>query len=144
MKINYPIHVFAPLTPILSQINPVHIFARYIFVGYLTLLQVASSLLIIRSRFCMHFSTLPCCAYMYCLFCSPLIGSSSYLAKSTFIFSILFTPHWLRCRFVAASCSQTLRCVVFGAFETLQKATVSSVSSFRPRGGPRPPLDGFS
>jgi len=36
MKINCPIHVFAPLTPMLSQINPVHTLARYIFVGYLT------------------------------------------------------------------------------------------------------------
>jgi len=86
MKINCPIHVFAPLTPMLSQINPVHTWARYIFVGYLTLLQVVSSLLIILPRFGMHFSTLPCCAYLYRLSFSCLIGSSSYLVKTAYIF----------------------------------------------------------
>jgi len=86
MKINCPIHVFAPLTPMLSQINPVHTLARYIFVGYLTLLQVVSSRLIILPRFRMHFSTFACCAYLYHLSCSPLIGSTSYLVKTAYIF----------------------------------------------------------
>ena len=126
MKINCPIHVFAPLTPMLSQINPVHTWARHIFVGYLTLLQVVSSS-DYRTKIWYAFLNSP----MLCLLVPFVLFTFDWIVLLFGRDCVYFSASCshlsgLGSHFVAVSCSQTLHCVVLDAFATLQKTTVKS------------------